>query len=767
MSGASLNGVGTIAHQRLRSVVDSELGETFACSADAAIYKMATGTVKLNAMAGIGFRIRVAEGKFSKDDLILGLRGNDDLAIFEIDLADAIDVDGEPLKELSGEYQDIIVSLDDAKDSYYANKDGSESNVAVKDAMVGFHLYAKSTKEIGAIVEIEKVFAYDGGGGEVMLDTFNRTNVADASKTEAAAWWCGTTQGLIIRKGVTPDAESSYALPNITGEDYRNGDGASYGNLVLDMQGDASGLKLAGIPFADWKDPDGNPVVPIANGAYANYVVSFEKTGIADLTALTVTGDGKANIATVFLTDMEVPNLELTYPKLDTKNAKTIDNFNRKMNKAPTAWDGSIDPDDPNTAHLNGIVTYTPNATVTMDGHDLVLGATADYAQLTIGSKNAYAGARYIVFAIEDGADVSNFRFSFDAGQAIYLNSTFAKEGVPTIPDATIVESPYDDEIPGYDWYIVDTTLIKDFSQDTSGAFNLYYTGETDLKIDAIFFAEEDAPKAITKEGEIALTEAPLATYQYVGGMDLTGNEAYLGLEIQGDGVATFDSLRVEYGGSTKWVKDGEIVATVGGAPIRPGTLIPTEKAILWIDLAASGYALEAGAAHCHIGDGYDGSVTITRILSAEKSFVVKAFEDLAAKEIAPNAYTYLCGFDLRYAGPKTLTITVKGDGQVATMANFRLEMTGGKTLWLTHEGEEHLPATLLDGTPYDATAAVPSEGVTIRIDLSAFGTEIAPGAFHMHISGEGFAANGTIAIENANWGYEATPYGAVIDQYA
>jgi hypothetical protein len=94
----------------LRVAVGDKL-ENPANSADASIYKMATGAYPIETYDGIGFRMRkVGEGQLTLANLILALRGDDAFDVYELHLDEAVDQDGDALPELTEEYQDIVIS---------------------------------------------------------------------------------------------------------------------------------------------------------------------------------------------------------------------------------------------------------------------------------------------------------------------------------------------------------------------------------------------------------------------------------------------------------------------------------------------------------------------------------------------------------------------------------------------------------------------------------------------------------------------------------
>ena len=141
-SGETLLGTNTngeVQKDVLRVLVDSANGD-FPATPDRAIYKMATGSYDLDKYEGIGFRIRkVGEGTLDLSNLILGLRGGDGYKVYELNLAEAVNPDGEALEELSEEFVDLVVSpnlsLEDDQ-TVYENPDGTPSELKVLEEIL-------------------------------------------------------------------------------------------------------------------------------------------------------------------------------------------------------------------------------------------------------------------------------------------------------------------------------------------------------------------------------------------------------------------------------------------------------------------------------------------------------------------------------------------------------------------------------------------------------------------------------------------------------
>lgn len=560
----------------MRSVIDNQL-DSFPGDAGSALYKAAAGTYESMNFGsnGIGFSIRVAEGEIALEDLVLELRGDDAYQTYAINLAEALNSDAEANPELTDEYQDIVVNpgqtIEDS-DTVYLNTDGTESTVKVLDKIVGFHLRAVTGKEISAIIEINEVFTYSGAT-RVTLDNFNRE---DLNKVPDA-WWGGNDSGcsILVRKGVTLAAGQNYETPVLSEEQ------AGKTHIAMALLGTSEGATLeitsadstvTSVAWADLKVQTEYAVPSLVNGAFYNFTIDL--SSYDDVSKVKLVAQGEIHIAKVFMTSFEEPSLTLEYPHLDTENAVIFDNFNRTISSLGTDWEASAALEANIQAGINGFVSYNHGDEIFTDGDALNFPAghtDSDYSQVTIGSSRWLTGARYVAFAIDAGeADLSNFRFSFGSSETIWFNSAYAAEGVKTYND-DVVTNPYTTS-DGYTWYVVDLQY-HNISMDSNAVINMYYSGEYAFKVGAIFLANEADPLIESVVAPVSVT-ADTSAYYYVGGID--GFDAdYLTIEVQGDGIATLDSLRIEYAGQMLWMKDNALDAKINGESLAVGEVIP------------------------------------------------------------------------------------------------------------------------------------------------------------------------------------------------
>ncbi|MCH4228792.1 MAG: hypothetical protein LKF75_03740 [Bacilli bacterium] len=771
-STATLAGSSTVnVHNGfLRSVVDSNL-DSFSKDAGSAIYKVAAGTFEAMNLGtnGIGFRMRVKEGKLSLSNLVLELRGDDAFKTYPIQLSAAKDGDGEALPELTSEYQDFIINpgqtIEDA-DTVYTNTDGTASSTKVLDKIVGFHLRAND-EEVSAVLDIDEVFTYTGTT-RTTLDDFNREELNKIP----GAWWGGNDSGasILVRKGLSLAGGASYTTADLDATE------AAESHIVMSLLGDSSGATVTvkytddstvSHPWSELKAKTSNSVVSTIDGAYINLAIDVSVFGEKTIKNVSIANSGTnpLEVSNVFVTSFEEPSLDLSFPRLDTENSVTFDNFNRTINSLGTDWDASAALSANVDAGINGFVSYNHGADIKTDGSDLLLPAapSPDYDEVTIGSQHTMAGAQYIVFAIkgEEGYDASEFRFQIGSQSTLYLNQAHAAEGVKTINGD--VENPYLG-VDGYDWYVVDLNYEKMTAGDL---INMYYTGDKAIKVGSIFYANQASSKIEGASNDVSAncTDINLADYHYVGGLDNFAS-AYYGIDIKGDGTATFDSLRVEYNGATKWIKDGEVVGKLSdGTALSKEMVIPTSETTLWIDVKASGYSVASGTAHLHVGGGFTGVISVSKLHAADNGYKETYTGGAVVTIPAAGGYTYGFGIVTTNAVDR-LYFTLSGDG-TENLKYFRLEYNS-KTLYPGHEGAEHLTIhKASDGSELSSTDAVPSEAALYYVDFAENGYVAKAGATaHFHFN-DAADVGGVLTFSDFYGTASVLPYSASASGYS
>ena len=583
----------------LRVLVDSaDVNEP--TSPDAAIYKMATGNYQIASFEGIGFRMRkVGNGFLNLSNLVLGLRGDDAFKVFGINLAEALNPDGEPLPELTSEFQDVIVapgqSIEDAN-TVYELAAGGNSETKVLDQILGFHLFALD-EECSAVVEIEKVFLVNAG--EVTdLDVFAREDVTRADPT---CWWRGST-GFIVQKGVTLDGGKKYTTKAVEKGEYEN--------LVMNVMGDTSGLKLNGVAYSALKDDQERPLTGAVNGAFYSYVINLSKSNMA-------LADGKfvfesttpVVISKLFLSNLvnEAPASE--YPAIDIANASYVTKFDFNVEKGTfkTNYDDAVLDTRVTDAGLNYVISYAGNEHLeSKNGQLTIEGGSYDYANIVIGSNAVAEGKQYLVFAYKSEGNLAGLRVKCGSNPEVWAPNWVADAGLPSIP--TELGYPYVTE-GGFKLAIID--LARSGFAAWNNEVIIYYTGAEDLVIDSIFFANKYVPEAKIEETTMYEVNVPASAddYAYVGGYDLPADAKYVHIVT----TATAENLlRFEGNNGARWMNQGQLIGIDGNA-------IADGATDFIIDLAASNIKAVGETSpfhtHSHPGEGFHIEVSLYTVL--------------------------------------------------------------------------------------------------------------------------------------------------------
>lgn len=745
--GSSTNGLttGKLHQGKLRAVVDSNL-DSFPGDAGAAIYKAAAGTYEaMNFGAnGIGFRIRVVEGALSLSDLRLELRGGDAFETFPIQLAEAKNSDGEDLPELTGEFQDVLVnpgqSIDDEA-TVYKNLDGTDSETTVLGHILGFHLVANRS-DLSAVIEIDEVFTYVGTTRTV-LDDFNR----EVLNKVPDAWWGGNDSGaaILVRRGLNLH-NTEYRTPELTGGDT---------HVVFSLLGDTSDVQVSGfdntghrLSTIAWSDLNAAAV----DGAYGDYAIdisALEAEGKA-VAKVGINASSEVEISKVFTTSFEEPVLNLEYPRFDVSSVVYFDSFDRDIASLNADWDASAALPANIDAGINGFVSYSMGDQISTSDSALHLPVAANYAEVTIGSQHVLEGADYVIFEMKSAGDLSNFRFQIGSGEWAYFSSCLAAEGVKTYNDPQI-ENPYVG--PDYTLYVIDLAANNMAAGDL---MNIYWTGEATLDIGGIFYGYRDSPMFVDGAGTIDQDQA-------AGGVVNTANYAraayienlsspYIRLDVMGDGVATLETLRVEYNGDTIFANSGDkpLVCYIDGVRASSSDIIPSDCSIL-IDLVASGFTMGNGLAHIHLGGwGTGGTLTILSVFTMSEGCLIPAGAGAAETFDGSREYAYLGGFGMNFSYD-LLGVTFSVSGGL-TWETFRLQH-GSDFFW----ANAGLVITKADGTVVDFHDAIES-GVIYYINMAASGIEtVAGNQTHLHFGAAGI--EGTIQASEMFVVCSATPY--------
>ena len=690
-------------NNHLRVLVDDQL-TVKPNTPDASIYKMATGVYEIQSFDGIGFRIRtVGEGTLSLANLVLALRGDDAYDVYEINLADALDPDGEALNELTSEYQDLIIcpnlSIDDDATEYQLAGNAGASGTKVLDKILGFHLYL--TGECSQVIEIEKVFLVKGAD-ETLLDSFNREKVNKADNT---CWWRDST-GFIVQQGVAILGNDKYTadLTATTGA-----------NLVLNIMGDTTGTTVGGVTWANLKDANGNAVANAVNGAFHSLVINLEASGITSK-SVEIASTTEVVISKVFVTDLQDKAPVTEYPVIDTINIAMFDNFNRTQ----SGFDGDYDASSTNPivtgaglfyalSYHNGDKVSVANGHVTFDATTEV-----DYINFKEG-RTVYEGQKYLVLIVklENGATLDNFRFDIGSG-VTYVNQMYSAFGLK-VPLTASDAYPYVDE-NGYTWLIIDLAESKMTPNATDGFIDFYYSGTGKLLIDAAFYCDEKGANPTYYEEEIGtVASTNLGAYAYGGAFNPEGAK-YVKIVFTCADDSTLKTIRIEGAEGAKWFKDGDLI-DMEGNPIDGDT--PLKDLTIIIDLEASGLNVD-DFNHVHTGD-FDGTVTegafsATIIALTEESEEELYSEEEIAEVASTNLGAYAYGGAFNPEGATLVKIVFDCEDD-STLKTIRIEGANGAK-WFKDGDIKDEEGNAIDGD-------TPLKDLVIVIDLVASGLNV------------------------------------------
>ena len=755
-SGATINGqtTGTLHDGYLTAVVDSE-DQNFPTAdnkGDKSIYKM--GAPTFEPAASVTFKMRVVEGKLPLKNLVFALRGTDDLPLYEINMAEAYDEEGEPLPELTNEFQDLTVSLayslEDPDATY------GDSNIKVAETHAAFHLYAVK-EEVSAVVEIKQISRKTTAGVSNVIDSFARKDIGEG-QNDIGAWWQNSAPGYIARKGVALEKGASYQTRALDEEEREQT------NLVLDINGDTSNTSIVpvkgsvegtAVKWENLKTKDDTAVVNATSGAYTALAIDLEKSGLAgnDVTAYKVVSTSHVEIDNVFLTSFGVPEEAPVAPRLDAESKVLIDDFNREADPVPTVFEDGADSD----AGITGMVTYgaTPEikaATAMKNGY-LSMPATSDYAELTVGTSRAYENNKYLVFEMNLSADkLNDFRFSFDAdGKTTYLNQGVAAKNLTSFVASTMYPAINE----GYSLYVVDVAL-SGFKMGY--ALNMYYTGSEELRINEVFTCNALDEMMVVAEGVVEVNNLDLANYARIGYAEPVFSR-YLRLTLTGTG-ANADAIRINLGGVSKWMHDGKLVATINGEAVTAETAL-SGKVVIVYDLLASEFEINGGTLSVEAGGGQQGTIALSSIELLEPGYAEKFYiadADSVSLTVADDGYKYGGWVYIPHGTEATvLKLHAKGDGKVTYgPLRFALDVERG----IANKG---IIAKRANGEVIDGAELVPTAGEDIYL-AKADGTPFMVG-FHSHY-GDPSIAGGTLVLSDFYAICEHTPLDVIINAF-
>ena len=716
-SGSTLKGtlVGSENEGLLRVLVDSENGD-FPNSGDASIYKTASAAFGAAHPDVVGFKMRaVGEGVLSINDLVLGVRGSDDFALYNINLGEALNSDNEENPELTAEWQEIEVDFgntieDDTTE--YKLPDGSDSGVMVLDTMVGFHLFAKADVEVSQVIEIAEVYTVKGTT-KTVVDCFDHP--ATNKNPTFNPWWVDST-GYVVRKGVNI-GEGSYTVALPEGAD-------EFSKLVVEMSGDNSALTVNGKAA---KDPEGAAIAASANGAFFDFVIDLEASEITLGESLVLASEKTLDVSAIFLTNLQEKEAATAYPLIDIENRQIFDDFNRTQNEFIADWDVASTADY-SPDQISVALSYHNGNKATVHDGVLDVQPDGDYVNVKEASPAAESGFKYLVIVAK--GNLEGFRLG--SSEVIWSHDWLAGPGLKSIP--TDMDS-YEYKTGEFVHYIID--LKENGSDIGKDAFiDMYFNNA--VQIDSIYFANEAVNHVQYGPTELLASPAALTGYAYVGWVYIGGAER-IDLTISGEG--TLHTLRFTDDNGDYWFKNGTVI-NIKGQPISDELSFDAEHPLtISIDVAATGLKLDG--AHLHAGD-FDGttttgsltSITFTRHCTSPW----RAEENVPLGIASPKDYSYLGSFAQQEKLGKILEVSMVADAEGADLQTFRIE--GGEVAY-ANQGK----VILEDGTALDPNTVVSSDvenPTVIRIDLDATFAGLgvlsydAGGYLHFHFGGWG-----------------------------
>jgi len=715
----------------LRVLVD-ETANPAPTSGDAAIYKIGTNVFDLGSFAGLGFRMRLVEGELDLSQLVLGLRGADAYQLFEINLGEALDTDGESLPALTNEFQDFIIcpqlSIEDDT-TVYLLLDGTPSETRVLGTALGMHLYLKGSAS--AIIEIDQVFGYQTE--KIIIDDFDRFDAGQADSS--VCWWRGST-GFCIPK--SSNANLNIPLNDLEGKD----------NLVLQVLDDASGVTINGKAWNELKDNEGNALAMPVNGKFNSFIINLEQSGLTG--DLELVNDGKLIIASAFSSNLETKAPVTEYPLIDTEYINMFDDFNRDQATFYDNYDAAIEHA---VDGFNYVIGYNNGSRLSINEGVLVFDGTGDeynYIQLAEG-RDVYEGEPYLVLVLKatDGANFNDFRFNVGNG-VVYYNDMVSAYGLH-LPAANATNYPYTFE-DGFMLVVIDLAESgMDPTKAADPSIDFYFSGEGKLLLDSVFYAheagykpEEEIEYAVIDSKEVEIES--LAGYTWGGQINVAGAD-HLEITLTTTEEILFKSLRLQGSNGAVWMKDGGWFDLEGNA--IPAEMTVNGTVTFEVDLEASGLA--GNTIDIHVGDfGETGSIKINIDVFAavaDEEETEYVLVDSKQAEI-DSLVGYTWAGQVNVAGADHLVITLTSTDEIE-FKSLRLQGANG-VVWMKDGGWKDLEGNSIP------TQMTVNGTVTFDVDLEASG--LAGNTIDIHVGDFGETGAIKITIEVFAAPVEATP---------
>ena len=558
--------------------------------------------------------------------------------------------------------------------------DGKAFDTAQPDAMLGFHLFADSTK--GGKLDVRKVYVTKSGT-ETVVDNF------DDVQTE---WWKGTDGDCFTDYPrcytITDSKEIKSAVETSNNVD------EAYSAIVLAIAGDGN-VSLApiaedgtvgnAVAWADLKDLNGTSVAAL-DANYRNAVISLQSLGATKIQGVKViVSDGEVSVAKAFFTNMVTVTPDKYFPTIDTDSIAYLSQFN--FNYVP-GGDYNKATEDCTPFNCDYILSYSVENPVITDGHVVLTDKGGTFSNIKIRSKVASEGRQYIVikYVLRNGATLNDFRFALvksnpdDNTRIVYANQLQAGAYLPSMSE----KNPYSDG--AYNYLVVDIKKTFGFTESVSG-IDMYFGGAGEMLVDEIFYADSvkpvldvenkhvfdaydqvpaepaywwtdfsDVSKLSAEDGALKI-EVPANTEVKVGGAKPGNNKdfgcKYMVIRMKSDNLdmSTFRIMWLD--GSTSFANKDKINKTNNGKEFKTidgkKFVLTNEYQDFVIDLEASGIDKVIEGFRIFVGDEENdeaGTLYIDEIYFADPALAQEQTYSANASVTAGEGYHYLCGGD-------------------------------------------------------------------------------------------------------------------------
>ena len=612
------------------------------------IYKI--GSPSLAKFDSITYVVRSADTKL--ENLKLGFRHSDhdkddDVAIVNLaEYADLITFSSG--SDIGSDWTEMTLQVSQWDGiAFVCGDDLNPGDTVSNGNVTGLHLFSDGT---AGSLDIQRVEIETPGRQIIVLQNFS---------DKSDMWWDDSAAGTYTIFGRHAEVSSSKQITSEVATS--NNMDEAYDAIVLTMSGSgtvtvapvtASGAGTAKA-WSALTDLNGT-ALPALGATPVSYVISLDSLGAKAIKGveIAVTG-GTVRVYGAFFTNLEEP-VPGDYPLLDIGSINYMTQFSFEYLSIGGDYDKAVA--DSAEFNMDYVLSYgDENAHVKVtDGH-LVFDNPDVYVNAKIRSKVASENARYLVvkYKLQNGATLNYFRFAVinadtDAGSGVvYANQMKAAVDKPTWSS----ESPYFSE-SGYSYLVIDLALT--FGDTNIAGLDMYYSGDGQLLIDEIFYANKVVPEQKLSdnllETDVELNIEAGEGYQYLTGFPLDG-KAHDGFAItlKGSEGATLKDIRLQFmngevGIATRWFA----VNAEGSLYDVYGNLFPdvtAESQTYIIDFAASDIPAGATWLHIHASKGVAATITVEAACYVDYKMTISDEalpDDFAGKEITAENTDYI-----------------------------------------------------------------------------------------------------------------------------